>query len=166
MVTGLCFLSRCILALPSLLYPHPCEGICRIAKGELITKSDKTISYQLALNVLIYRQERTKEERTMKARIANKMAYLGAGAGLVLFAIFGIMPGTFIGGVMGLSLAGALLGTPVEAGVVARVIVAASMLTGVLAAGLIAVTVTSTIGWLLGTVVDALGRKEAKAAEA
>ncbi|MGE5893463.1 MAG: hypothetical protein ACM34I_05365 [bacterium] len=102
----------------------------------------------------------------MKARIANKMAYLGAGAGLVLFAIFGIMPGTFIGGVMGLSLAGALLGTPVEAGVVARVIVAASMLTGVLAAGLIAVTVTSTIGWLLGTVVDALGRKEAKAAEA
>jgi hypothetical protein len=116
--------------------------------------------------VLIRGQERTKEKRKMKTTLGNKMAYLGAGAGLILFALFGIMPGSMLGGAMGLSIAGALFGTPVEPGVLARMLLAVSMLFGVMVSGLIMVTATSTIGWLMGTAVDALVRKEAKAVEA
>ena len=44
-----------------------------------------------------------KEDKTMKEnRLAKKMAYMGAGCGLVLFAVFGLLPGSFLGGVMGL----------------------------------------------------------------
>jgi len=88
------------------------------------------------------------------------MAYLGVGAGLVVFVLFGIMPGMFVGGAAGLSVAGALVGTPVEPGVVARVILAVSMLTGVLVTGLFIVAATAAAGWLIGTAADALGRKE------
>ena len=37
----------------------------------------------------------------MKTTIARKTAYLGAGAGLVLFALFGLLPGSLLGGAMG-----------------------------------------------------------------
>jgi hypothetical protein len=43
---------------------------------------------------------------TMKITIARKTAYIGAGAGLVLFALFGLMPGSLLGGAMGLNIAG------------------------------------------------------------
>lgn len=103
----------------------------------------------------------------MKERMTEKMVYIGAGVGLVLFAIFGLLPGSFIGGVMGLSLAGMLFGTPVEPGVFSRIIIAMSMLLGVLVSGLVFVVATSTIGWLAGTAVDAfrIGKKEEAPAE-
>ena len=52
----------------------------------------------------------------------KSLTYVGAGAGVVLFAIFGLLPGSFLGGVMGLNLAGSLLGTPVVSGILARLI--------------------------------------------
>ena len=33
---------------------------------------------------------------------AKKLAYMGAGCGVVLFGVFGLLPGSFLGGVMGL----------------------------------------------------------------
>jgi len=90
----------------------------------------------------------------MKTTIAKKTAYIGAGAGLVLFAIFGLMPGSLIGGTMGINIAGWLFGLPLQSGLVARVIVLASMLIGVLVAGIVIVTATSTIGWLAGKVLE------------
>ena len=101
----------------------------------------------------------------MKKGIANKMAYLGLGAGMILFALFGIMPGTLLGGAAGLGVAGAIFGTPVEPGVAARMLLAVSMLLGVMITGLVIVTTTSTVGWLVGTAADALAGKERKAAE-
>ena len=92
----------------------------------------------------------------MKERIAQKTLYLGMGVGLILFALFGLIPGSLIGGVAGLGIAGTVFGTPVEAGVLARIIVAGSMLVGVMVSGLIWVTATSTIGWLIGAVLDTL----------
>ncbi len=97
-----------------------------------------------------------RRKREMKERMAKEMTYLGAGVGLVLFAIFGLLPGSFIGGVVGLSIAGTVLGMPVEAGIIARVIVAGSMVLGVMVSGLIVVTATSTVGWLIGTAIDAV----------
>jgi len=96
----------------------------------------------------------------------KSMTYIGAGAGVVLFAIFGLLPGSFLGGVMGLNLVGSLLGTPVASGVLARLIVASSMVLGVMVAGIMFITGASTLGWLIGTVVDALRARAQEAAEA
>jgi len=96
----------------------------------------------------------------------KSLTYIGAGAGVVLFAIFGLLPGSFLGGVMGLNLAGSLLGTPVASGVLARLIVASSMVLGVMVAGIMFITGASTLGWLIGTVVDALRARAQEAAEA
>ena len=52
----------------------------------------------------------------------KKLAYMGAGCGVVLFAVFGLLPGSFLGGVMGLNIAGILFGTPVGAGLLPRMI--------------------------------------------
>ena len=38
-----------------------------------------------------------------EGKYTRKLAYIGAGCGLVLFAIFGLLPGSFLGGVMGLN---------------------------------------------------------------
>jgi len=86
----------------------------------------------------------------------KKLSYIGAGCGIVLFAVFGLLPGSFLGGVMGLNIAGTLFGVPVSAGVMTRLIVAVSMMVGVMVSGIMFVTASSLGGWLLGTVVDAL----------
>jgi hypothetical protein len=91
---------------------------------------------------------------TMKTTISRKTAYIGAGAGLVLFAIFGLLPGSLLGGAMGINIAGWLFGLPLHPGIVARVIVLASMLVGVLVAGIVIVTATSSVGWLVGKVLE------------
>ena len=90
----------------------------------------------------------------MKTSIARKTAYIGAGAGLVLFALFGLMPGSLLGGAMGINIAGWLFGLPLQPGLVSRVIVLGSMLVGVLVAGIVMVTATSTIGWLVGMALE------------
>ncbi|MBA4371373.1 MAG: hypothetical protein C0402_00755 [Thermodesulfovibrio sp.] len=86
----------------------------------------------------------------------KKIAYIGAGCGIVLFVIFGLLPGSFLGGVMGLNFAGMLLGIPVTSGVLSRLIVAASMMLGVMVSGIMFITASSVAGWLVGTVADAL----------
>lgn len=96
------------------------------------------------------------------ANYSKKMTYIGAGCGVVLFAVFGLLPGSFLGGVLGLNLAGILLGIPVTSGVLSRLIVAAAMVMGVMVAGIMFITASSLTGWLLGTIADALtaGKKE------
>ena len=89
-------------------------------------------------------------------KYSKKLAYMGAGCGIILFAVFGLLPGSFLGGVMGLNIAGTLLGMPVSSGVLSRLIVAASMVTGVMVSGIMFITASSVAGWLLGSVVDAL----------
>jgi uncharacterized protein (DUF697 family) len=101
----------------------------------------------------------------MKTTIARKTAYLGAGAGLVLFALFGLMPGSLLGGAMGINIAGWLFGLPLQPGLVSRMIVLASMLMGVLVAGIVIVTATSSIGWIAGKVLES-GMHAKEAAEA
>jgi len=86
----------------------------------------------------------------------KKLAYMGAGCGVILFAVFGLLPGSFLGGVMGLNIAGILFGTPVGAGLLPRLIVAASMVVGVMVSGTMFIMASTTLGWLVGTVVDAI----------
>ncbi len=102
----------------------------------------------------------------MKNTLARKGAYIGAGAGLVLFAIFGLLPGSLIGGAMGINVAGWLFGLPLQPGLISRAIVLLSMLLGVLVAGIVMVTATSTVGWLVGWLVEGGAKEEQKEAAA
>lgn len=97
----------------------------------------------------------------MKNKLSRKTAYIGAGAGLVLFAIFGLLPGSLIGGALGIKFAGMLFGLPLEGGLVAKAIVLSSMLLGVLVSGIVIVTASSTSAWLLGRVLEATAQEKA-----
>lgn len=88
--------------------------------------------------------------------LAKKAGYIGAGAGLTLFAIIGLLPGSFFGGSVGLSIAGGLFGSPVSPGLMSRVIVAAAMLLGVLITGIVFVVGGTVIGWTMGNMVEGL----------
>ncbi len=103
----------------------------------------------------------------MKTReMAKKTAYIGTGIGLALFAVIGFLPGSFLGGVIGLNIAGTLFGTPLTASLVARVIVGLSMLTGILVSCLIFVAGGTILGWLIGNVIDAVRVSKVSTAEA
>ncbi len=91
-----------------------------------------------------------------RTEYSKKLAYMGAGCGVVLFAIFGLLPGSYIGGAMGLNLAGKLLGTPVTTVILSRFIVALSMVIGIMVSGIMFLMASSTAGWLIGTVIDEL----------
>jgi len=96
----------------------------------------------------------------MKTTTAKKAAYAGAGAGLALFALFGLLPGSLIGGAMGINIAGSIFGLPLEPGIIARAIVLASMLAGVLVAGIVIITASTTIGWLIGRLLESSAHEE------
>ncbi len=103
----------------------------------------------------------------MKTSISRKTAYIGAGAGLVLFALFGLLPGSLLGGAAGLNIAGWLFGLPVSPGLISRAIVLLSMLIGVLVAGIVIVTASTTVGWLVGKLIEPrVSVKEGAAAKA
>lgn len=88
----------------------------------------------------------------MKTSLSRKAAYIGAGSGLVLFTLFGLLPGSLLGGAAGIKLAGMIFGLPLESGIVSRVIILVSMLLGVAVSGMTIVTASSATGWLLGKV--------------
>ena len=97
--------------------------------------------------------------------MAKKTAYIGAGAGLVLFAVIGLLPGSFIGGVIGLKIAGWLVGLPLSSDLLPRLIVALSMLGGILVSGIVFIAGLTFIGWLIGYAIDAVRAKKAVEAE-
>jgi len=102
----------------------------------------------------------------MKTReTARKAAYIGAGAGLVLFASVGLLPGSLIGGAVGLNIAGNIFEMPVSSDLVPRVIVGISMLLGILVSASIFVTGLSVAGWLIGQPFDSLRAGKAVPAE-
>ena len=102
----------------------------------------------------------------MKGTMSSKLTLMGAGAGLVLFAVFGLLPGSFLGGVMGLKLAGSLFGYPVTSNVLPRVVVAVSMLVGVMVSCIIFVMGSGLAGWAIGTLIDAVRAPKAVTEEA
>ncbi len=93
----------------------------------------------------------------MKAEgMAKKGLYTGVGAGLVLFALIGFLPGSFIGGVVGLNIAGSIFGLPLSASLLPRVVVGASMVLGVMLAGVVFVAGGAVSGWLTGSAIEAV----------
>lgn len=82
--------------------------------------------------------------------MSEKGLYIGAGAGIILFAIIGLLPGSFIGGAIGVNLATKIFGAPLESSLLPKLVVAIAMISGVLASGLIFVAGSSFAGWLIG----------------
>lgn len=100
----------------------------------------------------------------MKTTMSKQGAYTGAGAGLVLFGIFGLLPGSLIGGAIGLNIAGMFFGLPLESGLVSRLIVLACMLAGVLVSGIMIVSTTTTLGWVVGSMLGSTNEEKSLAA--
>jgi hypothetical protein len=101
-------------------------------------------------------RQHEKGDTKMKNTISKNAAYIGAGVGLVLFAIFGLLPGSLLGGAAGIKFAGLFFALPLEPGLISRAIVLASMLVGVVVSGISIVTATSSSGWLLGKALEAV----------
>ena len=59
---------------------------------------------------------------------------------------------------VGLKLAGAIFGAPLEGALLARVIVAVSMIAGVFASALMFIGGMGFLGWAAGYVFDAMGK--------
>ncbi len=103
----------------------------------------------------------------MKTReMAMKGLYVGTGAGLLLFVLIGLLPGSLIGGVIGLKIAGSIFGTPVGGAVLARVIVAVSMITGIVVSAVICILGPGVLGWAMGFWADAVRSSKITEAEA
>jgi small-conductance mechanosensitive channel len=113
------------------------------------------------LSAITKARQNEKEEAKMNTTLSRKAAYIGTGAGLVLFAIFGLLPGSLLGGAAGIKLAGLFFGLPLDPGIVPRAIVLASMLVGVVVAGITIVTATATLGWLTGKALEGPAKEKA-----
>ena len=90
----------------------------------------------------------------MKNNISRTGAYIGAGIGLTIFALAGLLYGSFLGGVVGLQLSGQLFGTGLEFGVLPRIILALGIMVGVLLAAVVCVAGSALIGYFMGLVVE------------
>jgi hypothetical protein len=99
-----------------------------------------------------------------RKRHASLPTYIGAGTGFVAFIAFGAMPGLLYGGYMGLMMAGALFGTPVEPNILARLITGGGMLLGLLASLFLFLVVGSVVGTSCGIVLRPMARLVADAA--
>lgn len=100
------------------------------------------------------RETSEQEEPIMKKALSRQGAYAGAGAGAILFGLFGLLPGSLLGGAMGIGLAGMIFTLPLEPGLLSRMIVFGSMLVGLVVSGTMIVTATSAIGWLAGHAME------------
>ena len=93
----------------------------------------------------------------MKTReIAKKGLYVGAGAGLVLFVLAGLLPGSLIGGVIGLKVIMAVTGAPLGGALLSRILLAVSMLAGIMVSALVCIMGPGLIGWSIGYLIDSV----------
>jgi len=98
-----------------------------------------------------------------KAEITNKGIVTGAIIGIILFAVIGLLPSSFIGGVIGLKIASYLLGMPAGTELLSRTVVGLTMVFGIAVTGFIFVVGASMIGWLFGHLGMAIrNRRELK----
>lgn len=97
--------------------------------------------------------------------LSKKGLYAGAIIGIILFAVIGLLPSSFIGGVLGLKIASHIFGIPLGMAIMPRVIVGITMVLGVLVTGTIFVVGLSFIGWLGGYVVEVVKVKKAEVSD-
>src|SRR3990172_662462 len=99
-----------------------------------------------------------------KIETSKKGLYMGTGIGLILFVLVGLLSGSLVGGIIGLKVAGFVFGAPLEGALLARVIVAISMISGVFISALIFIGGTGVLGWMAGYLYDAMSKTSVDAA--
>jgi hypothetical protein len=99
-----------------------------------------------------------------RGQVAKKFGLIGAGVGLTLFALFGLLEGSLIGGAVGLDIVNSLFHAPAGPTLLSRVIVGASMLAGVIVSGIFFVVSCSTICWAAGYITGLLSEPKAESA--
>lgn len=102
----------------------------------------------------------------MKTNYTDKTAYMGAGMGLAVYTVFGLLPAAYLGGIAGLSAIGAITGFPVTAALLPRIVVALGMAGGVLAGAVMCAAGCAALGWLMGAAADAMAYRHEHKAEA
>ena len=107
-----------------------------------------------------------EEMVTMRMDGAKKGLYMGIGAGIVLFAISGVLSGSFIGGAIGVHIAKSLAGNTLGTSLIPRIIIGVSMVFGVLLSGLFFLISTSSLGWLVGCLIDSSRSRKAVSRDA
>ncbi len=132
--------------------------ICQIGAG-LVLREFKQLYFGMRTAITLARLNE-KGDTKMNTTLSRKTAYIGAGAGLVIFALFGLLPGSLLGGAAGIKVAGLFFGLPLDPGILSRAIVLSSMLVGVVVAGITIVTATATLGWLGGRVLEGSAEKK------
>ena len=99
-------------------------------------------------------------------KTSNKGLYVGTGIGLILFVLVGLLSGSLVGGLIGLKVAGFIFGAPLEGALLARVIVAVSMMAGVFTSALVFIGGMGILGWSAGYIFDATGKTSVEEARA
>jgi hypothetical protein len=97
---------------------------------------------------------------------SQKGLYVGTGIGLILFVLVGVLSGSLIGGIIGLKAAGFIFGAPLEGALLARVIVAISMMSGVFVSALVFIGGMGFLGWAAGFLFDATAKTGVEATDA
>ena len=92
--------------------------------------------------------------------------YIGAGVGIVIFAFFGLLPGSFLGGAIGLNLAVKLFGSPLVPSLFPKIIVAASMAFGAVLFGTVITFVFAALGNIGGLCLERLAGADTSSPEA
>ncbi len=90
--------------------------------------------------------------------------YIGSAVGLALFTLVGLLPGSFLGGVTGLSVAGFLFGTPLDNTLMPRIIVGVSMVLGVMVSAMVFTAGAGAIGQMVGHVISVIRSKRLREA--
>ena len=88
--------------------------------------------------------------------LAQRGTYVGTGAGLIMFMLVGLFPGSLIGGAVGLWLSSLVTGSAADISIVPRVITSLSMVVGILGSAALFVVGSSVAGWAVGTALDAV----------
>lgn len=95
------------------------------------------------------------------AKTYKRGIIIGAIVGIVVFLCIGIVPGSFVGGMIGLNMASILFDAPFNSELAPRLIVAVSMVMGVLLSALMIVSISALVG-VVGTNLVAHIRAERK----
>jgi hypothetical protein len=93
----------------------------------------------------------------MKQSITDKTTYMGAGAGITLFVVFGIVPGIFLGWALGVTIANMLFGSLPNADTFISFGAWGGMLLGITVGGAVFLMASSALGWLVGAILRKSG---------
>lgn len=92
---------------------------------------------------------------------AKKGLYVGVATGLIIFVLAGFFPGSLLGGAVGLQIIGLIYGGPMPAAILPKLILAVSMIIGILLAAVVYIIGTGLLGLAIGRMIESARAKAA-----